>query len=253
MKNNEALFEYCLRLGDNSLILGHRLSELCGHGPILEEDIALTNIALDLIGQSRMFLQYACEVENKGRTEDDLAYKRHEQDYRNTFLVEQPNGHFGMTIARQFLVDVFNYYFYTELCNSTDKQLVAIAQKSIKEVTYHLRHSTDWVLRLGDGTTESHEKIQEAFNELWSFTFDLFNEMPDDKQLIDGGVIPDMNGIKSKWEAKVKEVFLEATLTLPEGKRYGLGNSRRGNHTEYLGFILAEMQHLPRMYPDAVW
>jgi len=247
------LFNYLLRLGDNSLICGHRLSEWCGHGPILEEDIAMINIALDLVGQARTILKYAGEVEGNGRSEDDLAYLRDGMEFRNALLVEQPNGDFGKTLMRQFLFDCFNYYLYEGLMESSDKKLAAIAEKNLKEVTYHLRHSSQWVIRLGDGTEESHNRIQTALDDLWMFTGDLFEPEPSDADLLTAGVIPDMNVVKTKWDKHVIDVLKEATLNVPEEDTYMMMGSRTGRHTEHLGFVLAEMQFLPRAYPDAKW
>ncbi len=252
MDTKEALFKYCLRLADNNLVLGHRLSELCSNGPILEEDIATTNIALDLIGQARHLYQYAAEVEGKGRTEDDLAYKRAEREFYNTLLSEQPNGDFAVTIARQFFIDVFDYYFYKELLNSKDERLKELAARAIKEVTYHLRHSTQWILRLGDGTEESHKRLQTAVDGLWMYTGELFEMNEVDEILIKEGIAPNLNDIKTKWESKVSEVLAESTITKPEDGWMQTG-SRKGMHSEHLGYILAEMQYLQRAYPDAQW
>lgn len=252
MDTREALFKYCLRLADSNLILGHRLSELCSQGPILEEDIATTNIALDLIGQARYLYQYATEVEGKGRTEDDLAYKRAEREFYNTLLSEQPNGDFAVTIARQFFVDVFDYYFYKELLNSQDQRLAELAARAIKEVTYHLHHTTQWMLRLGDGTEESHQRLQTAVNDLWMYTGELFEMDETDETLIKEGIAPNLNDIKVKWTSKVSEVLAEATVAKPEDGWMQTG-SRKGRHSEHLGYILAEMQYLQRAYPDAKW
>jgi ring-1,2-phenylacetyl-CoA epoxidase subunit PaaC len=250
--NKEDLFKYVLRLGDNSLILGQRLSEWCGHGPVLEEDIALTNIALDLIGQSRSFLDYAGKIEGEGRTEDDLAFKRDVLDFTNVILVERPNGHFGDTIARQFFMDNFNYFLYQHLVKSEDQQIRAIAMKSLKEVTYHARHSSEWVIRLGDGTEESHEKIQQSINDLWMFTGELFNADKIDKAAQEAGIGADLEIVKKQWYEKVGAVLKEATLDQPEDQWMQSGG-KQGTHSEHLGFILAEMQYLPRAYPDAKW
>lgn len=253
MTTQEALFEYTLRLGDNGLVLGHRLSEWCGHGPVLEEDIAITNVALDLLGQARFFLTYAGEIEDKGRTEDDLAYLRQEAEYRNALLVEQPNGHFGDTIARQFYYDAFTYFLYSEMVNSTDEKLAAIAAKSLKESTYHLRHSADWIIRLGDGTAESHEKIVTSIHELWAFTGELFAADEVDNTLVATGIAVDLDKIKPLWLDKVKAVLTEATIPHPDMDEWMQRGGKQGRHTEHLGFILAEMQHLPRTYPGASW
>jgi ring-1,2-phenylacetyl-CoA epoxidase subunit PaaC len=249
-KNN--LFEYCLRLGDSSLILSQRLGEWCGHGPILEEDIALTNICLDLLGQARAFLTYAGQVEGNNRTEDELSYMRDEHGFRNALLVEQPNGDFAQTILKQFLFSTYQYFFYDALKKSKNTTLSALAEKSLKEVTYHLRHSSEWVKRLGDGTEESHQKMMTAVDELWIYTGDLFDMNETDAELIKEGIAVDLNLIKVMWENKVKEIFAEATLTVPESN-FMIKGSRNGKHTEHLGYILAEMQVLHRQHPNAEW
>jgi ring-1,2-phenylacetyl-CoA epoxidase subunit PaaC len=251
MKNN-FLFEYCLRIGDTALINGQRLGEWCGHGPILEEDIALTNISLDLIGQARALLTYAGELEGKGRTEDDLSYLRDELEFRNVLLAEQPNGDFAQTILRQFLISSFHFYFFSELKNSADKMLSALAEKSLKEIAYHLRHSSQWVIRLGDGTEESQMRMTNAVEELWMFTGDLFDMDETDKVLIEQNIAVDLSKVKTDWEKKVKEVFDEATLRVPQNV-FMISGSRKGKHTEHLGYILAEMQVLQRTYPGATW
>jgi ring-1,2-phenylacetyl-CoA epoxidase subunit PaaC len=247
-----ALFDYCLRLGDTSLVLGHRLSEWCGHGPVLEQDIALINVALDLVGQSTNLLEYAAKVEEKGRTADDLAYLRESMNYRNALLVEQPNGDFGCTIVRQFFFDAFHYYQFEQLKNSKDETLAAIANKSIKEITYHLRHSKEWIVRLGDGTDESNRRVQDAVNELWTYTGDLFAMNQFDEVLIKEGIAFDLKQLKPAWEKMVKEVMSEAKLALPENNFMQSG-SLEGKHTEHLGYLLAEMQSLPRAHPGATW
>jgi ring-1,2-phenylacetyl-CoA epoxidase subunit PaaC len=250
--SQKALFDYLLWLGDSTLVLGHRLSEWCGHGPILEEDIALTNIALDLIGQARLYLSYAGELESKGHSEDDLAYLRDVMAYKNALLVEQPNGDFGNTIIRQLLFTAFNYHLQTALLQSTDERLRSIAEKAIKETTYHLRHCSDWVIRLGDGTEESHKKVQDALDNLWMLTDDLFTNEPSDKVLIDSKIVPDLNTVKTKWMETIKQVVTEATLKLP-APSFMMKGGREGKHSEHLGYILAELQFLPRAYPDAKW
>jgi ring-1,2-phenylacetyl-CoA epoxidase subunit PaaC len=248
----KSLFDYLLWLGDSTLILGHRLSEWCGHGPILEEDIALSNIALDLVGQARLYLAYAGELEGKGRSEDDLAYLRDVMAYKNALLVEQINGDFGNTMVRQLLYTIFNYHLQTAILSSTDERLRSIAEKAIKETTYHLRHCSDWIIRLGDGTEESHNKVQTALNNIWLFTDDLFVNQPGDKILIDNKIVPDLAIIKTQWMEHLKSVLSEATIKLPEPS-FMMKGGRTGNHTEHLGFILAELQFLPRAYPDAKW
>jgi ring-1,2-phenylacetyl-CoA epoxidase subunit PaaC len=253
MDRNTALFEYCLRMGDTSLILGQRLSEWCGHGPILEEDIAMSNIALDYIGQSRIIYSYAGQVEGKGRSEDELAYLRDARQYRNLLLTEQPNGDFACTLARQYLMSVYLFHLYSELTSSTDEAIRAFAQKSIKEVAYHLRHSADWMLRLGDGTEESHQRLQDAVNKLWYFVDDLFDADEVDADLLSVGIAADMKKVRASWEQDVKTLFSEATIQIPSVNSFTRVGSRKGNHTEHLGYILAEMQFLPRAYPGAKW
>lgn len=252
MNIQEAKFEYLLRLGDSSLIIGHRLSEWCGHGPILEEDIALINIALDFVGNATSLLKYAGEVEGKGRDEDDLAYMRDEREFRNLLITEQPNGDYAFTIARQFLFDTYMFFLYEELKSSKDETIAAIAVKSHKEITYHLRHTTEWMLRLGDGTAESHERMQNAVNELWMFTSEMFDMDEVDQILIKEGIAPDLNKVKAEWEKRVKEVIAEATLQLPT-TTFKQKGSREGKHSEHLGFLLAEMQYVHRAYPNAKW
>jgi ring-1,2-phenylacetyl-CoA epoxidase subunit PaaC len=248
----KALFNYLLWMGDTALVLGHRISEWCGHGPILEEDIALTNIALDLIGQARYYYAYAGEVDGTGKTEDELAYLRDVMAYHNSLLVEQPNGDFAFTIVRQFLFTTLSYHLQDALLSSTDERIRSIAEKAIKEVTYHLRHSSDWIIRLGDGTEESHKKVQDAFNDIWMYVDDMFETLPGDKLLVEAKIIPEMSVIRKKWEGTIKTVLEEATLKQPT-ETYMMKGGREGKHTEHLGFILAELQFLPRAYPSAKW
>ncbi|MGL5890511.1 MAG: 1,2-phenylacetyl-CoA epoxidase subunit PaaC [Bacteroidia bacterium] len=248
----QALLEYVLRLGDSSLVNGHRLSEWCSKGPILEEDLALANIALDCIGQARLLLTYAGEIEGKGRTEDDLAYGRVSAEYRNALLTEQPNGDFGVTIARQLYYTIFTNLLYTALCKSTDATLAGIAAKALKENQYHLRHCTEWTLRLGDGTEESHRRIQVGFDDLWMFTGDLFAVTPADAQLVAEGVMPDFASIQAQWQQQLSEVLSKATLTMPQDGWMQSG-SRTGLHTEHLSYLLGEMQTLTREYPGVNW
>lgn len=250
MKEN--LFEYLLRLGDDSLILGHRMSEWCGHGPILEEDIALTNISLDLIGQATSFLKYAGEVEGNGRDEDKLAFLRLEKEYRNSLLVEQANGDFAVTILRQFLFDAYRLPLFESLQHSKDAQLAAIAEKSLKETKYHYRHSAEWVIRLGDGTEESNQRAQKAIHSLWRFAADLFHSDTVEKELEVAEILPNMVEVKEKWLQNVKTVLAEATLSLPDNNWEQHGG-RLGKHTEHLGYLLAEMQYMQRAYPNMEW
>jgi ring-1,2-phenylacetyl-CoA epoxidase subunit PaaC len=260
-----ALINFTLHLADNSLILGHRNSEWAGHGPILEQDIAISNIALDLIGQSRNLYQYAAELINKhpghstfsidydrAMTEDDLAYLREEREFKNCLLVEQPNGDWAQTILRQFFFSTYQYYFYKELLNSKDTQLAAIAEKSLKETTYHLRWSSEWVIRLGDGTEESNKRIKQALDQLWMFTGELFEPADYETSVIEHGIGVDISALKSKWQEKVHAIFEEATLEIP-GAIANQSGGKRGIHSEHLGFILAEMQYLQRAYPNSNW
>ena len=247
-----SLFEYLIRLGDDSLILGHRMSEWCGHGPILEEDIAMTNISLDLIGQATNLLKYAGEVEGKGRDEDELAFLRFDRDYKNVLLVEQPNGDFGMTMMRQFLFDAYRKPLFEALVNSSDEQLSAIAVKSLKETKYHLKHSAEWVIRLGDGTEESKLRVQESLDTLWRYTDELFFTDDIEKELLENGMSDDLEEIKVAWMETVNQVLSEATLNITDhGWQHDGG--RRGMHSEHLGYILAELQYMQRAYPGMEW
>ncbi len=252
MTKEKALFEYLIRRADDSLILGHRLSEWCGHGPILEEDIALTNLALDLIGQATEWFQYAAEVEGEDRDEDDLAFMRIEREYKNVLLVEQTNGDFGKTIVRQFLFDHFQNLLFEKLLESEDEQIAAIAAKSIKEVRYHLKHSSEWVIRLGDGTEESHKRVQESLTDLSRFTEELFFQDEVDQILNKEGIICDTADFKDQYYKNIQAVIDEATLQLPE-KQWQLDGGRKGVHSEHLGFLLTELQYMQRTYPNMKW
>ncbi len=252
MENRDQLFQYCLRLGDSSLVIGHRLSEWCGHGPILEEDIAMTNISLDLIGQARIMLTYAGQVEGKNRSEDDLAYLRDSMDFRNLMITEQPNGDFGKTMMRQFFFSTYCYFLYQQLTKSKDATIAAFAEKSLKEVTYHVRHTSEWIIRLGDGTEESHERVQEAADELWMYTGEMFTADEVDELMLKSGIGADLDKVKQEWANLVNDIFKKATLKVPSGS-YMITGSKKGKHTEHLGFLLAEMQFLPRAYPGASW
>lgn len=247
-----APFEYLIRLGDNALILSQRLGEWCGHGPVLEQDIAMTNIALDLLGQARMLLTYAGELEGKGRTEDALAYFRDAHEFRNVLLVEQPNQDWAYTIVRQFFFDTFQFYNYEALLQSRDQHLAGIAEKSLKEVTYHLRYSSEWVVRLGDGTETSHLKMQAAVDDLWMYSGEITTPDDTDRLVAESGLGPDLSKIKVQWAQKVAAILTEATLKRPENNWMQSGG-KQGRHTEHLGFILAEMQHLQRTYPGNEW
>lgn len=252
MADANALFQFLLRTGDNTLILGHRVSEWCGHSPVLEEDIALANTALDLIGQTTLWLGLAGEVEGKGRTADNLAYLRDAAAFRNVLLVERPNGDFGKTLMRQFLFDAWQHVLLAELVKSTDPRIAAIAAKAAKEVAYHLDRSRDLVIRLGDGTAESHRRMQEALDDLWPYTGEMFMPADGDAELAAEGIAPDPASLKAAWDAIVDEALSDATLAKPGGK-YQHKGGKSGIHTEALGYILADMQFLQRAYPGLTW
>jgi ring-1,2-phenylacetyl-CoA epoxidase subunit PaaC len=247
-----ALFRYVLRLGDLSLVLGQRLGEWVGHAPALEEDLGLANVALDLIGQARLLLTYAGEVEGMGRDEDDIAFLREHGQYLNPVLVEQPNGDFGQTIVRQVLIDAFQLELFQRMVASTDERLAAIAAKAAKEVRYHLRYSSGWLVRLGDGTPESHARVQSALDALWPYTVELFAEDELDCAMADGGVAPRLADVHAAWRARIDAILAEATLERPLDRAHSW-HGKRGQHSEHLGYILAEMQHLQRAYPEARW
>ncbi len=251
MEKND-LYQYVLRLGDNALILGQRLSEWCGHGPVLEQDIALTNIALDQIGQARQFLQYAAELKGGEATEDSLAYHRDAHEFKNVLLVEQPNGHWGDTLARQFVFDTYNYFYFEQLSNSSDEHLASIAQKAMKEISYHAQWSAEWMIRLGDGTEESRAKIQKSLDDVWMWTGEMLEADALDINTQEAGIGPDLEKVKSLWNQKVDQILELATLARPEGEGHQRGG-KKGLHSEHLGYILAEMQYLPKSYPDAKW
>jgi len=246
------LFEYLLRLGDDRLILGHRLSEWCGHGPQLEEDIALANVALDLVGHASALLALAGEVEGAGRDEDALAYFRDGVAFRNCLLVEQPNGHFGDTIVRQFFFDAWSVLLWDQLARCGHAALQAIAAKALKEDKYHLRHSSEWVVRLGDGTEESHAKVQGSVDRLWRFTGELFDRDAVDEAVASLGVVVDHDALRALWDGLVRDVFARATLTVPTADGMQRGG-RRGFHGEALGHLLATMQSVARAHPGARW
>ncbi|MDO7610118.1 MAG: phenylacetate-CoA oxygenase subunit PaaC [Crocinitomicaceae bacterium] len=252
MTKQEALYNYVLRLGDDSLILGQRLAELCGHGPILEEDIALTNISLDLIGQATLFLDYAGALGGEKKSNDDLAFLRLEKEYVNALLLEQPNGHFGDTIMRQFLFDAFRKPLLECLQDSSEKELASIAEKALKETKYHLKHSSEWVIRLGDGTDESHEKIQGSLHTLYRYSHELFFEDESDFLLQKSKIVPELNSIKLEWEKTVKNVFEMAGIALPEND-WKFEGGRQGRHSEHMGFLLTELQYMQRTYPNMEW
>jgi ring-1,2-phenylacetyl-CoA epoxidase subunit PaaC len=249
---DQALFEYVLRLADDSLILGQRLGEWCGHGPILEEDIAITNISLDLIGQAISLYDLAAELEGAGKNHDQLAYLRFENEYKNVLLVEQPNGDFAMTILRQFFFDAFRLPLYEALMQSPVAQLAAIAAKSVKETRYHLKHTSEWVIRMGDGTDESHERAQAAIDHLWRYTSELFFEDNIDAQLQSLNLVPSLKEIQVNWMETVKAVLSEATLVIPTNN-WKFEGGRQGRHSEHMGYILADLQYIQRAYPNMEW
>jgi ring-1,2-phenylacetyl-CoA epoxidase subunit PaaC len=252
MQNRDCLFEYVLRLGDNCLILSQRLGEWCGHGPILEEDIALTNFALDLLGHARFWLSYAAELEGAGRDEDQLAFLRDSSEFRNLLLVEQENGDFAETIARQFYFDTWHLAMLDELRSSTDTRVREIADKAVKEVRYHLQRSTDWVVRLGDGTAESKRRMQAAIDLLWMYTGEMFEMDAIDQEMLQCGVGVDLSMVRDQWVEYVGKVLDQATLTIPAATWMQRGG-KQGVHTERLGYLLSEMQIMQRSYPGLQW
>lgn len=246
-----SLINYTLHLADNQLILGQRLCEWCGHNFVLEQDIAMSNIALDLIGQARSLYQYAAQLDGK-KSEDELAMLRGEREYKNLLLVEQPNGDFAETLTRQFFYDVFHLLQAEDLLKSSDDQLRAIAEKAVKEVRYHLTWSSEWMIRLGDGTDESHERIQNAINKIWMWTGEMFEASDFEQDLVKQKIISDPSTFKALWDHKVQEILTEATLKTTLEEPYQRGG-KKGLHTEHLGYILAEMQSLQRTYPGLSW
>jgi ring-1,2-phenylacetyl-CoA epoxidase subunit PaaC len=269
------LLDYTIQLADDALIFGHRISEWCGHGPILEQDIALTNTSLDHLGRARSLYQYAAELFNnlpgeerknyftsvaiqnivangEKISEDDLAYLRDGWDFRNVLLVEQPNNDWAYTIARSFFYDAFNFLLFTELVKSSDVTLAAIAEKSLKEITYHLRWSSEWIIRLGDGTGESHSRMQKAVDDHWTFTGELFTPGKADRAMFEQGIGPDLEQLKPAWMEKVNEIFSEATIVVPTGT-WSQQGGKEGRHSEHLGYILTELQFVQRAYPGLKW
>ena len=246
------LYKYVLALGDDALILGQRLSQWAYKGPFLEEDIALSNISLDMFGRANLFLEYAATLKGNDVTADDLAFKRNEREFSNHILCEQPNGNFADTMVRQFFLDAFYKLFLQKLTKSKDEQLSAIAQKSIKETTYHLRHSSKWIIRLGDGTVESHAKVQSAIDNLWMFTNELFEMNEIDNEMLEQKIGVDCSKLKIEWDKIINEILSEATLNRPEDANMSTGG-RQGIHTEHLGHMLSNMQYLQRAYPNAKW
>lgn len=250
---NELLVEVMLRLADDRLIHGHRLSEWTGHGPELEEDLALANMALDMIGHAAALYEYAAEIEGK-EDDDYYAYFRDDIDFKNVAMVELPKGDFAFTIARQFLFSAYSYYLYQKLIETvTDEQFRGMLRKHFKEIKYHLRHSREWVLRLGDGTEESHNRIQNAFDEIWMYTGELFAIDETEKAATEQSLFVDVTNFRDEWKSLIHDVLKEATLVTPDDDQYMFSGARRGRHTEYLGRLLSEMQFLRRSYPDAEW
>jgi ring-1,2-phenylacetyl-CoA epoxidase subunit PaaC len=246
------LLNLVLRRADDALILGHRLSEWCGHAPMVEEDIALANIALDLIGQARSLYDYAARVEGSGLSEDHFAYRREQHQYRNCLLVEQPNGDFAATIVRQVLFSAFMDLYWREMMDSRDETLAAIAAKAEKETAYHLRHSAEWLIRLGDGTDESHERAQAAVDELWAYSGELFETDETERPLAASGIVPGVSKLQAGWQKRIEPILREAALKSPSAAWMQTGG-RSGRHTEHLGYILADLQFLQRAHPEAVW
>ncbi|MDH4259500.1 MAG: phenylacetate-CoA oxygenase subunit PaaC [Gammaproteobacteria bacterium] len=243
---------YVLRIADTSLILAQRLGEWVGHAPAIEEDLGLANVSLDLLGQARMLLSYAGELEGRGRSEDDLAYLREESEFLNATLVEQPNGDFGQTVVRQFLVDAWQLELYEQLLESKDPRLAEIAAKAVKETRYHLRYSAGWLVRLGDGTDESHARVQDALTRLWPLTGELFSTDEVDREIAQAGIGPAAEALLPGWSARVAAVFAEARLAAPVMSPFSW-HGKQGRHSEHLGFVLAEMQSLHRAHPGATW
>ncbi|MBV6438406.1 MAG: phenylacetate-CoA oxygenase subunit PaaI [Haliscomenobacteraceae bacterium CHB4] len=252
MDTNQALFQYCLRLGDTNLILGHRLAEMCSRAPFLEEDVALTNFALDHTGQAEALLQYAGQLEGKGRTEDDLAYLRPEWEYRNMLLVEQPNTDFAYVIVRQWMLDTYQCLLYDQLRQSKDAVLAGMATRFLKEAIYHYRHSSSWVERLGQGTDESQRRIRQALDDLWKFTPEMFAADTSEIALAALGIVPESADLLPQWTVNMARVCDKAGLQMPSGDHASAG-IKSGRHTEHLGHLLAEMQYLQRAYPGAKW
>ena len=242
--------EYVLRIADSALIFGHRLSELCGHGPVLEEDLAFANIALDMIGQARLLMTHAGHLEGRGRDEDRLAYRRTDAEYRNITLAELPNGHFGATVLRTFLFGAYQTRLWTALSASADTKLGTIARQSVKESRYHTEHCADWVVRLGDGTAESHARMQAALDETWPYTAELFTTDAVEETLAALGIAPPSSTLEAEWSAAVLPVLEQATLEMPPRGGFR-SHGKYGAHSEHLGPLLAEMQYLQRAYPDA--
>ncbi|MBP7821607.1 MAG: phenylacetate-CoA oxygenase subunit PaaC [Saprospiraceae bacterium] len=252
MSAKDLTIDYLLTLGDNALILGQRLCEWCGHAPIIEQDIALSNIALDLIGEARNIYTYAAQLAGNGQNEDTMAFLREEWQYKNLLIVEQPNGNWADTIARQFYFDAFHYSLYSQLQHSNDDTIAAIAEKSLKEITYHLRFSAEWVIRLGDGTEESSKKMQDAIDRLWVYTGEMFIPSEIELKAAQAGIGIDPSTLLQEWNSRVIDVLLEATLKVPTSIPYQKGG-KVGNHSEHMGYILSDMQYMQRTYPHLEW
>lgn len=248
----QQIYKYLLHLGDNAFILGHRLSEMCGHAPGLETDIALVNISLDLFGQVRNYFQYAAELRSDGSTEDSIAFLRYEHEYHNVVLVEQPNTDFAWIIVRQYLFDAYHLPLLNQLLHSKDETIRAIAAKAIKEVSYHHRFSSEWIKRLGDGTEESHMRTQNALNRLWRYSSELLTESELEKEMKDSGVGADISLIADSYGSDVENVFKEAGLLIPQGK-WTLSQGKKGIHSEHMGYMLADLQYMQRAYPNMKW
>jgi ring-1,2-phenylacetyl-CoA epoxidase subunit PaaC len=244
---------YLLRLGDNALILSQQLSQWCGKGPALEEDMALTNVSLDLLGQTRLWYEYAGELEGAGRDEDKIAFHRDAHEFKNCLLLEQPNGNYADTMMRQFFFDTWHYFLIRGLCGAADQRIADIAEKSLKEVTYHLRRSGDLIVRLGDGSAVSHAKTQAAADDLWMYSGEVFAYDAVDQAMVDAGIAPPADELRAHWLEHVGEIFAEATLAMPAPDAWMQKGGKQGVHSEHLGFILAEMQFLQRAYPGAEW
>lgn len=253
MSQSADLIQYLLRLGDSALIQGQRLCEWCGGAPALEEELALMNVGLDLVGQSRNWLEYAAELLNDGRNADHLAFRRDERAFRNLLLVEQPNGDYAVTMTKQFLYDAWHFQVLLGLSSSSDERIAGIAAKALKEVTYHLRRSGEWVERLGDGTEQSHSRMLKAVDQLWRFTVELTAGDELEQRLFAAGIAANPQEVASAWHAKVADQFARATLPLPAPASHFYLSGRQGLHSEHLGLLLAEMQSLHRSYPDATW
>lgn len=251
--DKQHLVQFLLRQGDNTLILGHRVSEWCGHSPILEEDIALANTALDLIGQTQMWLGYAADVQGEGKSADDLAFLRDAWDFRNVLLVEMPNGDFGQTLLRQFLFDAFQSVLMGRLMKSSDETVAAIAAKASKEVAYHVERSADTVVGLGDGTEESHERMQAALDYLWPYVGEMFESDDTDTVMAAAGIAPDPASLREEYDALIGKVLADATLAIPGGNFAHKGGRTGRMHTEHLGHLLSTMQWLQRAYPGCEW